>query len=218
MDAALHFLKNSPNITGKAVEFFSDMPLSIHDKSVLCSMACGTGAFTAIFAEGEEAAVTMDMGKVFPMVVKPCPSREEQKNAQISPLAVLKGQIFHAGQISGYTGGSIEDLRLAAQIAKGKKVALGFRLTVSPATSIDYIAALEDGTIETLIDYGAQIHAIGDHSVNRQGAGVIGSGERLLTTGLYTFAGCMGCEDSQVFTASVQTVMKTSITAKIVDV
>jgi 3-isopropylmalate/(R)-2-methylmalate dehydratase large subunit len=218
MDVALYFLKNTPNIAGKAVEFLPDTSLSVHDKSVLCSMACGTGAFTATFAEEGEAVVTLDMGKVSPMVVEPCSNREEQKNAQISPLSVLKGQIFHAGQIGGYTGGSIEDLRLAAQMVKGKKVALGFRLTVSPATSADYIAALDDGTVETLISYGAQIHAAGDHSINRQGAGVIGSGEKLLTTGLYTFAGCMGCEDSQVFTASVQTITKTSMTAKIVDV
>jgi 3-isopropylmalate/(R)-2-methylmalate dehydratase large subunit len=71
---------------------------------------------------------------------------------------------------------------------------------------------MEEGIIEHFIDYGAQIQAAGDHSEVRQGAGVIGKGETLVTTGLYTYAGCMGVPDSSVYTASVETVIRASWT------
>ena len=66
---------------------------------------------------------------------------------------------------------------------------------------------MEEGIITRFIDFGAQISAAGDHSVVPQGAGAMGPGETLLTTGLYTFEGSMGCEDAQVMTASVETIM-----------
>ena len=43
-----------------------------------------------------------------------------------------------------------------------------------------------------------------------QGPGAMGHKETLVTTGLYTFAGSMGCEDAQVYTGSVETVMNAS--------
>jgi 3-isopropylmalate/(R)-2-methylmalate dehydratase large subunit len=101
---------------------------------------------------------------------------------------------------------------VAVNIIKGKKLARGFRLTICPATSADYIAACEEGLLELFIDYGAQISAAGDHSVVRQGAGVIGKGETLVTTGLYTYNGCMGVADSKVYTTSVETVACASFT------
>ena len=208
IDAGLHFLNGNGNLQGKAIEFSSEN-MDLHEKATLCSMACGTGAYSALFTEKPERQpdIVLNLSEVVPMIMLPCPSRSEQGNAAIACAAMLDNKKIHAGQIGGYTGGSIEDLRLAAKISEAGKLALGFRLTVCPATGADYIAAMEDGTLEKLIDYGAQIHAVGDHSVNKQGAGVIGSGERLLTTGLYTFTGCMGCDDSEVYTASVQTIM-----------
>ena len=56
----------------------------------------------------------------------------------------------------------------------------------------------------------AQINAAGDHSVVIQGPGAMGHKERLVTTGLYTFAGSMGCDDAEVYTGSVETVMNAS--------
>ena len=91
-----------------------------------------------------------------------------------------------------------------------QKLALGFRLSICPATSRDYIQAAEEGILTKFIDFGAQINAAGDHSVVIQGAGAMGHKERLVTTGLYTFAGSMGCDDAEVYTGSVETVMNAS--------
>ena len=94
-------------------------------------------------------------------------------------------------------------------------MARGFRLTVCPATSRDYIQAIDEGILAKFIDYGAQISAAGDHSVVVQGPGVMGPKERLITTGLYTFAGAMGCEDAEVYTGSVETVMAASACSRL---
>ena len=213
MDAALAFLKEQKELSGKAVEFVCPT-LTDHEKAVLCSMACMTGACTASVAE-DGRGVPLDLSTVNPMLMLPCQGREDQGTAEICMRDQLKGTVLQAGQIGGYTGGTIEELRRAAALIEGKTLAQGFRLTVCPATSRDYIEAMEEGILTGFIDYGAQISAAGDHSVVQQGAGAMGPGERLITTGLYTFAGAMGCEDAEAYTASVESVIAASISKQI---
>lgn len=210
MDAALSFLKEKTGLERKAVEFYCPT-LDEHQKQVLCSMACITGAYTAGIAEEEmEGSYVMDLGELKPMVMMPCVSPVEQKHAAICEKREVAGRELNAGQIGGYTGGTIEELRKAAALLEGKKLAWGFRFTVCPATSRDYIQAMDEGIITKFIDYGAQISAAGDHSVVVQGPGAMGPGERLITTGLHTFSGAMGCEDAEVYTASVESVVAAS--------
>lgn len=229
MDAAFTFLKEKNGIERKAIEFYCPT-LDAHQKQVLCSMACMTGAYTAAVTDEEPAdAFTVNLDAVCPMVMMPCASRADQKKAEIQTAEKLEkeltekmaqnsgaaGRKWNAGQIGGYTGGTIEELRKAAALIEGKKLALGFRLTVCPATSRDYIQAMEEGILTKFIDYGAQISAAGDHSVVVQGPGAMGPKERLITTGLYTFAGAMGVETAEVYTASVESVMAASACSQI---
>lgn len=213
MDGALAFLAENKGLHKKALEFYCPS-LGQHEREVLCSMACMTGAYTASVTEmrpeDEGNALVLPLAEAEPMVVMPCESREGQKDAKIEKRRSLAGMALKAGQIGGYTGGTIEELRKAAQMLEGRTLARGFRLTVCPATSRDYIQAMEEGILTKFIDFGAQISAAGDHSVVIQGPGVMGPEERLVTTGLYTFAGAMGCEDAQVYTGSVETVMAAS--------
>ena len=215
MDAALTFLKEAKDIRRKAVEFYCPS-FDLHQKEVLLSMACITGAYTAgITEEKPEKALEIQLGQVVPMVMMPCNARVEQKKAEISERSSLNGMELQAGQIGGYTGGTIEELRKAAALIEGKKLALGFRLSICPATSRDYLQAMEEGIITKFIDFGAQIHAAGDRSVVVQGPGAMGPKEKLLTTGLYTYAGAMGCEDAEVYSASTESVIQAAITKHI---
>jgi 3-isopropylmalate/(R)-2-methylmalate dehydratase large subunit len=149
------------------------------------------------------------------MVMLPCEERKDQKAAVFTEKADVAGTALHAGQIGGYTGGTVEDLRLAASLLKGKKLALGFRLSICPATAADYIQACEEGLITQFIDYGAQINAAGDHSEIVQGAGAMGANEVLLTTGLYTYTGAMGVPSAKIYSASVQSVALASVSKEI---
>lgn len=215
MDAAMTFLKNQDNTEKKVIELYCPS-LNQHQKEVLCSMVCLGGALTAAVTEEEpENAAELDLSKVEPMVMKPCGSREDQKRAEICVRAEVEATPLKAGQIGGYTGGTIEELRRAAKLTEGRRLAPGFRLSVCPATSKDYIQAMEEGIITRFIDFGAQIHAAGDHSAVVQGPGVMGPKERLITTGLYTFAGAMGCEDAEIYSASVESVIAAAASGQI---
>lgn len=218
MDAALTFLKEVHELKRKAVEFYCPT-LDLHEREVLLSMACMTGAYTAsITEEKPENAVHIPLEKVVPMLMLPCGSRVEQKSAAIVEKASVENMELQAGQIGGYTGGTIEELRKAAAMIEGKRIAWGFRLSVCPATSQDYLQAMDEGIITKFIDFGAQIHAAGDHSVVVQGPGAMGPKEKLLTTGLYTFAGAMGCEGTEVYTASVESVMQAALSKQLQEV
>lgn len=216
MDAAFAFLGEHRNkLTKKAVEVFAP-GLTRHEKEVFLSIVGSSGAYTACIRDSEaENGLELDLSKLVPMVMHPCADRRDQKNARITEKAAIAGTVLQAGQIGGCTGGTIEDLRLTAALLKGKKLALGFRLSICPATAQDYIQACEEGLITQLIDYGAQIQAAGDHSEVIQGAGAMGADETLLTTGLYTYSGAMGVSSAKVFSASVQSVALASVSKKI---
>ncbi|MBQ8076738.1 MAG: 3-isopropylmalate dehydratase [Oscillospiraceae bacterium] len=216
MDAAFAFLrKNREALQKKALEVYAPS-LTQHEKEVFLSIVGSTGAYTAsIRSTAADDALSFDLSSVVPMVMLPCDERKNQKNASFAEKATVAGTVLHAGQIGGYTGGTIEDLRLAASLLKGKKLALGFRLSICPATSADYIQACEEGLITQFIDYGAQINAAGDHSEIVQGAGAMGANEVLLTTGLYTYTGAMGVPSATIYSASVQSVALASVSKEI---
>lgn len=214
MDGALALLKEKRDVERKALAFYCPT-LDQHQRDVLCSMACMTGAYTAsVIEEKPGDAFGFDLSGVEPMVMMPCENRTVQKKAGIEKRGNVSGLKLQAGQIGGYTGGTIEELRKAASLIDGKTLSRGFRLTVCPATSRDYIQAMEEGILTKFIDFGAQISAAGDHSVVLQGAGAMGPKECLVTTGLYTFAGAMGCEDAKVYCASAETVMVAAVSGQ----
>lgn len=209
IDAALSFLSEAGDISGKAVEFIGG-ELTQHEKEVLCEMATDTGALTAFMVDEGEAQLTLDLGRVVPMLRTPCSGLLEQTAAGFMKAEELGTETIDAGQIGGMNGGDIEDLRLAASLIEGHTLTRGFRLSICPSTSLVYLKALEEGLITKFIDYKAQIQAAGDHDIVPQGAGAVGNGETLLTTGLYTYSGAMGCDDAKIYTASVETIMRAS--------
>ena len=216
MDAGFAFLQENRNaLQKKALEVYAPS-FTQHEKEVFLSVAGSAGAFTASISNEEaENALSFDLSTVEAMVMLPCEERAEQKNAAFAKKSTVAGTPLQAGQIGGYTGGTVEDLRIAASLLKGKKLALGFRLSICPATATDYIQACEEGLITQFIDYGAQINAAGDHSEIVQGAGAMGANETLLTTGLYTYPGAMGVPSSKVYSASVQSVVLASVSKEI---
>lgn len=215
LDAAFTVLSRLGDVKGKAIEFTGGESLTDTEKAKLCGLACETGAFTALFGESKTPALQVELGSVVPMVRMPAASREAQDGAAILPRAAVSGIRLNAGQLSGFTGGTIADLRRAARLMEGKTLARGFRLSIVPATTRDYLEALNEGIVERFIDFGAQIHAAGERSVIWQGPGVIDRGERLVTTGLYSFDGCMGVPGSFVYNASVETVIEAASTRQL---
>src|SRR5208283_2115294 len=100
------------------------------------------------------------------------------------------------------TGGRYDDLAAAARIVKGRKVASGVRLLVSPASRSIYKRALSDGTLEALVDSGAVILpptcgvCVGLHS------GVLADGETCISSTNRNFIGRMGSKNANIYLGS----------------
>jgi 3-isopropylmalate/(R)-2-methylmalate dehydratase large subunit len=104
--------------------------------------------------------------------------------------------------IGSCTNGRIEDLRAAANLLKGRKVAKGIRTIVFPATQKIYLQAMEEGLLRTFIEAGAIVSTptcgpcLGGHM------GILAKGERAVATTNRNFVGRMGHVESEVYLAS----------------
>lgn len=225
MDAFITFLGDTvmENFSGRALEFTGEGMDSMTkpQRETFLSMVAQTGAVTAFYqkdAQGQYAReMEFDLGTVVPAAALPSTLYTYKPTYDYKPIHELAGIKLNQGYIGGYTGGRIEDLRLAAGMFKGKHIAWGFRLCISPVTSDVYLQAMDEGLLEIFIDFGAQIIAPGEHGINRQGAGVIGHGEKEITTGSYNYPGCLGCEDSEIYIASVASVAAAALTGTITE-
>lgn len=113
--------------------------------------------------------------------------------------------------IGSCTNGRLEDLRIAASILKGKKVAHNVRLIVIPATQEIYLQALKEGLIQTFIEAGAAVGTptcgpcLGGHH------GILAKGEKALSTSNRNFIGRMGHKESEVYLAGPAVAAATAV-------
>src|SRR3989304_1533786 len=117
--------------------------------------------------------------------------------------------------IGSCTNGRMEDLRIAAKILRGKKVANYMRLIVIPATPLIYKQAMEEGLFEIYLKAGAIISpptcgpCLGGHM------GILAEGERALATTNRNFVGRMGHPKSEVYLANPAVAAATAIKGRI---
>jgi 3-isopropylmalate/(R)-2-methylmalate dehydratase large subunit len=113
--------------------------------------------------------------------------------------------------------GRLEDLRVAAQILKGKNVHPKTRMIVTPGSHQVYKEALKDGTLEIFIGSGALITPPGCGSCVGLHEGVLGDGEVCLATQPRNFKGRMGSPKSFIYLGSPAVAGATAIEGKIAD-
>ena len=117
--------------------------------------------------------------------------------------------------IGSCTNGRLEDLVVAANILKGKKVKKGVRTIVIPATNKIYLDAMEMGLLKIFIEAGAIVSTptcgpcLGGHM------GILAEGERAVATTNRNFVGRMGHPKSEVYLASPAVAAASAITGKI---
>jgi 3-isopropylmalate/(R)-2-methylmalate dehydratase large subunit len=127
-----------------------------------------------------------------------CPSSP----AKVTGVRSLSGIAIDQAVIGSCTNGRLEDLRIAARLIKGKKVASSVRLLVIPATQQIYLDALREGLLEAFVEAGAAVSTptcgpcLGGHM------GVLGAGEVAIATTNRNFVGRMGHPLSQVYLAN----------------
>jgi len=158
-----------------------------------------------------DSRVSIDLGSLEPTVAFPhLPS-----NAK--PVSAAAGLSVDQVVIGSCTNGRIEDLRVAAAILKGRKVARGIRCIVFPATQKIYLQALREGLVEAIIEAGGVVSTptcgpcLGGHM------GILAKGERAIATTNRNFVGRMGHPESEVYLASPAVAAATAVAGHIVD-
>jgi 3-isopropylmalate/(R)-2-methylmalate dehydratase large subunit len=115
------------------------------------------------------------------------------------------------------TGAKENDLRMAAEILKGRKVAKGTRLLIAPASTQTTAKLAADGTLAILLDAGAQMLPTGCGACAGYGAGVLADGEVGIASTARNFKGRMGSAKADVYLASPYTVAASAVKGEIAD-
>jgi homoaconitate hydratase family protein len=158
-----------------------------------------------------EKTLSIDVSDLEPQVA--CPSSVDN----VKPISKVGDVEVNQAFIGSCTNGRLEDLRLAAQIMKGKKVKSGVRALVIPASQEVYAQALKEGLVEVFTEAGALVcgatcgPCLGGH------IGLLASGEVCVGTSNRNFIGRMGSPEASVYLASPAVVAASALTGKLTD-
>lgn len=154
---------------------------------------------------------TIDASAMSPQVS--CPhSPDNVKNVEeVSGIKV--DQVF----LGSCTNGRVEDLAIACEILKGRKVARHVRMIVVPASYKIYMEALRAGYIEILAEAGARIESPSCAACAGMHTGILADGEVAVSTTNRNFKGRMGSPNSDVYLSSAATAAASALAGKIAD-
>jgi len=220
----------------KAMEYTGDtIPyLSIDDRFAICNMAIEAGAKNGImpvddvtleYVKGRtkrdytvyssdsdasyEEVIDIDVSKIEPTVAFP-PLPENAKTVRESAGLAIDQVV-----IGSCTNGRLSDLRVAAAILKGKKVAPKLRVIVIPSTPTIYKQAMDEGLLGIFVDAGAIVSTPTCGPCLGGYMGVLAAGERALATTNRNFVGRMGHLKSEVYLCNPAVAAASAITGKI---
>lgn len=222
----------------KSLEFTGDgiKELSMDDRLCIANMAIECGAKNGIFpvddvtlayvngrSEREykiykadddaeyDSVVEIDISTLKPTVA--CPHLPENTKTVDELEKIEIDQVV----IGSCTNGRMEDMRTAAEILKGKKVAKGVRCIVIPATQSIYLQCIKEGLAEIFVEAGAIVSTptcgpcLGGHM------GILAAGEKAVSTSNRNFVGRMGHTKSEIYLASPAVAAASAVAGYIAD-
>jgi 3-isopropylmalate/(R)-2-methylmalate dehydratase large subunit len=220
----------------KSMEFTGDglQNLTIEDRLCMANMAIEAGAKNGIFEVDDitlkfinehgakpytvykadddahyDEVYEIDIAKIRPTVAFPHLPDNTKTIDECGDV------VIHQVVIGSCTNGRIEDLRTAAEILKGKKVAKGVRCIVIPATQKIYLQAMNEGLLRIFVESGCAVSTptcgpcLGGHM------GILAKGERSVATTNRNFVGRMGHPESEVYLASPAVAAASALAGKI---
>lgn len=155
----------------------------------------------------------LDLADVEPYVILPDSIPRNGKRLSEFKHGVRIDQAF----IGSCANGLIEDLRVAAGIVRGHKVAPGVRFIVTPGSQAVYLQAVREGLVETLVEAGAVVTNSTCGACLGYHMGVLAPGEICITASPRNFKGRMGSTDAQVYLGSPATVAASALAGVISD-
>ncbi|MCC8017084.1 MAG: 3-isopropylmalate dehydratase large subunit [Lachnospiraceae bacterium] len=222
--------------TYKVLEFHGDTieNMSVASRMTMSNMAVEAGAKCALFEADEKTAeycemtlgeaekslaadadasyvreITYRAEEMVPVLA--CPSQVDK----IRPVSELEGTPVDQVFIGSCTNGRLEDLMAAAAILKGKKVAPFVKLIVTPASRKIFNEAIENGTMQNLVEAGAIVTHPGCGLCCGRTGGILTDGERVVATNNRNFLGRMGTSKVEIYLASPKTAAATAIAGRI---
>ncbi len=220
----------------RSMEFAGDgvASLSMDDRFSIANMAIEAGAKNGIFPVDDQTIAYMKEHSQKKYKIFEADEDAEYDEVIKIDLSTLKPTVAfphlpentktvdEAGEVTidqvvigSCTNGRISDLREAASVLKGRKVADGIRAIVIPATQSIYMQAIEEGLVQTFIEAGAVVSTptcgpcLGGHM------GCLAKGERAVSTTNRNFVGRMGHVESEVYLASPAVAAASAVTGKI---
>ncbi|HBC80103.1 MAG TPA: aconitate hydratase [Bacteroidales bacterium] len=220
-----------------SVEYHGDglKTLTISDRMTIANLASEMGAKNAVFPadevlgeflglnsqhakgvwadDGAEyfSVLDIDLDQIVPVVAAP------HNVDNVKTVSETAGIEVHEGLIGTCTNGRIEDLRIAAETLKGKKIKKGFQLNVIPASDKIFLQAIDEGLVTILIEAGASILTPSCGPCLGTGLGIPASGHTVISTANRNFTGRMGNKEAGIYLASPGTVAASAITGVITD-
>ena len=226
VDGALY---RSMEFTGEGIK-----NLSMDDRFTICNMAIEAGGKNGIFPVDETALQYMKEHSKREFTVYEADEDAEYDETYVIDLSRLKptvsfphlpsntrtidqvGEVkIDQAVIGSCTDGRIDDIRAAAEILKGKKVAKGVRCIVIPATQAIYLQAMREGLLEIFIEAGAVVSTPTCGPCLGGYMGILAAGERCISTTNRNFVGRMGHVDSEVYLASPAVAAASAVAGKI---
>ncbi len=206
--------------------------LSIADRMTIANLASEMGAKNAVFPADEVLfeflnekpkgtwadknatyvkEFTINLHDIFPVVSAP------HNVDNVKSVLEVQGLKIQQALIGTCTNGRLEDLRIAAKILKGRKIAKNVQLLIIPASQAIYLKAMEEGLIKEFINAGANILTPSCGPCLGTGQGIPADGYNVISTANRNFLGRMGNEKANIYLASPATVAWSAINGCISD-
>ena len=223
----------------KSMEFVGEgiKNLSMDDRFTIANMAIEAGGKNGIFPVDEKAIAYMEEHSTKKYTVYEADEDAVYDEEYTIDLSTLKSTVAfpHLPEnthtideidpalkidqvvIGSCTNGRIDDLRCAAEILKGRKVAKGMRLIVIPATQAIYLQAMEEGLLKIFIEAGGVVSTPTCGPCLGGYMGILAENERCVSTTNRNFVGRMGHVTSEIYLASPAVAAASAITGHISD-
>jgi 3-isopropylmalate/(R)-2-methylmalate dehydratase large subunit len=175
----------------------------------------GVTGYTA--AAPDSDAAYQEVRKIDLASLEPYVARPGTVSRNGLPVSQLDRQKIDQAFIGSCANGQLEDLQIAAEVLRGRTVAPGVRLLVTPASQAVYREAMRLGYLQDLADAGAVITNSTCGACFGYHMGVVGPGEVCITSSTRNFTGRMGSTEAEIFMAAPATVAASAITGYITD-
>ena len=224
----------------KVIEFHGPTieSMSTSGRLVLCNMSVEAGATSGIVPADRETlrylreeagvkgkiesvrpdpdavydqVISIDVGDLVPQIA--CPHTVDN----VKPVGQVEGVRLNQIVIGSCTNGRLDDLAIAAEIVKGKKIARNVRLLVFPASARIYQLGLDKGYLQALAQSGAVIMNPGCGPCLGVHQGALADGDVALATTNRNFKGRMGNPNAEVYLSSTAVAAASALTGVITD-